>query len=45
MGLSISENAAELTKEADIIVLAVKPQQYGEVLEGIRERASMQLTN
>ena len=44
MGLSISENAAELTKEADIIVLAVKPQQYGEVLEGIRESASMSKT-
>jgi len=43
-GLSISDSALSLTKDADIIVLAVKPQQYGEVLEGIAHGASMDKT-
>ena len=34
-GLTVSEDANKLTADADIIVLAVKPQQYGEVIEGI----------
>lgn len=41
MGLSVAQSAQELTKEADIIVLAVKPQQYGEVIEGIAPAADM----
>lgn len=41
MGLSVARSAQELTKEADIIVLAVKPQQYGEVIEGIAPAADM----
>ncbi len=43
-GLSVSASASELTKEADIIVLAVKPQQYGEVIEGIAEVADLSKT-
>ncbi len=41
MGLSVADSAPCLTKEADIIVLAVKPQQYGEVIEGIASAATM----
>ncbi len=44
MGLSISGSALSLTEEADVIVLAVKPQQYGEVIEGIAPAASMDKT-
>ncbi|MBQ7810447.1 MAG: pyrroline-5-carboxylate reductase [Clostridia bacterium] len=44
MGLSVSDSASDLTKESDIIVLAVKPQQYGEVIEGIAENATMDKT-
>lgn len=43
-GLSISGSASELTKEADIIVLAVKPQQYGEVIEEIAPSADLSKT-
>ena len=44
MGLSTSDCALSLTKDADIIVLAVKPQQYGEVIEGIAPAASADKT-
>lgn len=44
MGLSVADSALSLTKEADIIVLAVKPQQYGEVIEGIAQGANMDKT-
>lgn len=44
MGVSVSTSAFELTKETDIVVLAVKPQQYGEVLKGIKEAADMTKT-
>lgn len=44
MGLSVSDSALSLTKESDIIVLAVKPQQYSEVIEGIAPAASMDKT-
>ncbi len=44
MGLSVSDSALSLTEEADIIVLAVKPQQYGEVIEGIAPAATMDKT-
>lgn len=44
MGLSVSDSSLSLTKEADIIVLAVKPQQYGEVIEGISSEATMDKT-
>ncbi len=44
MGLSVAESALKLTEEADIIVLAVKPQQYGEVIEGIASAATMDKT-
>lgn len=43
-GLSVSDSALSLAKDADIIVLAVKPQQYGEVIEGIASAASMDKT-
>lgn len=44
MGLSVADSALSLTKEADVIVLAVKPQQYGEVIEGIAPAATMDKT-
>lgn len=44
MGLSVADSAVNLTKDADIIVLAVKPQQYGEVIEGISAAASIDKT-
>lgn len=44
MGLSVADSALSLTKEADIIVLAVKPQQYGEVIEGIAPGACVDKT-
>jgi len=44
MGLSVFDSSLSLTKEADIIVLAVKPQQYGEVIEGISSEATMDKT-
>lgn len=36
-GISVMKTAEEAVKNSDIIVLAVKPQNYQEVLEGIRE--------
>lgn len=44
MGLSVADSALSLTKKADIIVLAVKPQQYGEVIEGIAPAADINKT-
>lgn len=44
MGLSVADSAISLTKNSDIIVLAVKPQQYGEVIEGIAAAADMSKT-
>ena len=44
MGLSVSDSALSLTESSDIIVLAVKPQQYGEVIRGISSAASMEKT-
>lgn len=44
MGLSVASSAVSLTKEADIVVLAVKPQQYAEVIEGIAAAADMTKT-
>jgi len=44
MGISISPSSKELTKEADIIVVAVKPQQYSQVLEEISEAADFNKT-
>lgn len=44
MGLSVSDSALSLTESSDIIVLAVKPQQYGEVICGISSAASMEKT-
>ena len=44
MGLTVSDSSVSLAKDADIIVLAVKPQQYGEVLEGIASVATMEKT-
>ena len=44
MGLTVSDSSVSLAKDADIIVLAVKPQQYGEVLEGIAGAATTDKT-
>lgn len=44
IGISVSKSATSLTEEADIIVLAVKPQQYSEVIEGIAPAATMDKT-
>ena len=39
-GVSVCEDAAELTAECDIIVLAVKPQNYAEVITQISSAAT-----
>jgi pyrroline-5-carboxylate reductase len=36
LGVCIAENNSEVAKEANVLVLAVKPQFYGEVIEEIR---------
>lgn len=36
MGVSVKENGTAVMKSSDIIVLAVKPQNYSEVLQGLK---------
>lgn len=36
MGVRVFENTVDVVEHSDIIVLAVKPQNYSEVLEGLR---------
>ncbi len=43
-GLTIEENSESVTRESDIIVLAVKPQNYREVLESIKASATEEKT-
>ncbi len=43
-GLTVSDSALELAKNTDIIVLAVKPQQYSQVLSEIAPVASTEKT-
>ncbi len=43
-GLTISNNSCELTAECDIVVLAIKPQNYSEVLNEIKEFATAEKT-
>jgi len=42
LGVNIIYDGAELTEKSDIIVLAVKPQNYDEVLEEIKSAATPQ---
>ena len=44
MGVSVYPSSAEVTKHSDIIVLAVKPQNYAEVLEAIRPEVTTDKT-
>ncbi len=44
MGVSVYPSSAEVTKHSDIIVLAVKPQNYAEVLEAIRSEVTTDKT-
>ncbi len=43
-GLTVEKNSKAVTSESDIIVLAVKPQNYREVLSEIKESANAQKT-
>ena len=36
-GVFVAKDAAELVRRCDVVVLAVKPQVYGPVLEGIKD--------
>ena len=44
MGVSVYPSSAELVRQCDIIVLAVKPQNYAEVLAAVKEEASLDKT-
>ncbi len=39
-GVGVCPSAAVLTRESDVIVLAVKPQNYAEVLQAVRDEAN-----
>lgn len=44
MGVGVYASAAALTRESDIIVLAVKPQNYAEVLQAVKAEANLSKT-
>lgn len=44
LGATVCDTGAKTAEQSDIIVLAVKPQNYAEVLEGLRQSITMDKT-